>query len=121
MALSAGLRTKLIGYGAWAVVVGLGAYLAWLYWDAPTTHKRGLILGCAGALLLAIEPLHKLSANLKYRNLLEASGPLTPETLKEVRRVQLEEYVEHSWPVFVSVLAGAMLLAFGFYMDYFSE
>ncbi len=121
MALSIGLRKKLIAYGSWAVVLGVGAYLAYLYCDAATTHKRGLILGCAGALLLAIEPLHKRSANMKYRNLTDAQGPLTPETLAELRRLQLEEYVEHSWPVFLSVLASAALLACGFYMDYFSE
>lgn len=104
----------------WATIL-VAAFVGSKYFSTESAHLRGLVLAAAGAILLAVDPIAKLVGNIRFRHLAKSQGALTPETRTELRNLQVEEYLEHSWLALFSVLAGTALLAFGFYLDFTSE
>lgn len=111
---------------AWArtfqvAAIALAAFVGLKYFSADSGHLRGLVLASAGAILLAVDPIAKLIGNINYRHLANSRKALTPATCTELRNLQVEEYLEHSWLALISVLSGTALLAIGFYMDFTSE
>ncbi len=117
------IRARHLVVSAGALVAAVSAvWLVDMWFTATNDHKRGAVMGVAGALLLSVDAFHSLYHKYAYNAVHEEKPSALPQSLLGgVRRKRDEELARFSWLVFTCTVLGAGLLAGGFLVEFQSE